>query len=168
MSIVKNILHYDSGAIRSDDGDKLKLTDLYEELKGHNDLKDLLSDVEHDKNKFVNMCTRSKKSLCNSKEVISMLGRVENLLSINTSIYGDEDNWKKGISIIRSINSVFRHLVLYLLADTKEDHLAAIIFNVLAIDATECKIRTGELEITYDGRCDGKHLEAYYGFNNVK
>ena len=167
MSIVKNMLHYDSGAIRSDDYGKLQLTDLYEELREYPDILRLGQDIEHNENKFIGYYS-NRGVTYETTEVISMMGRIDKLLSVNTSVYGNADNWKKGISIVRSINSIFRHLVLYFLADTREDHLAAIIFNVLAVDATERKIKSGALEITYDGRCDGEHLEVYYGLNDNK
>lgn len=46
--------------------------------------------------------------------------------------YGDH-NWKKGIPASRCISSAFRHLWQYLSGDRSEDHLSAVVFNVVCI-----------------------------------
>ena len=43
------------------------------------------------------------------------------------------NNWKKGITTERFIESASRHWAEYLLGETEEDHLSAVIFNVLGI-----------------------------------
>ena len=165
MSIVKEILHYDSGAIRSNDDDLVRLTELYEELSGHNDIKDLVSSIEHNKNDFITFIIEGE-NLQNKLGVRIMMSRVEKLLTDNSETYGDIDNWEKGIAIYRTIDSIFRHLILFLSGDTKEDHLAAIIFNALALDATEQKIRVGILDSDYDERHDVNAARVYYDLHD--
>jgi len=45
----------------------------------------------------------------------------------------EANNWKKGISTERFIESAFRHWAEYLLGETDEDHLSAVVFNILGI-----------------------------------
>lgn len=45
----------------------------------------------------------------------------------------EANNWKKGITTERFIESACRHWAEYLLGETEEDHLSAVIFNVLGI-----------------------------------
>lgn len=45
----------------------------------------------------------------------------------------EANNWKKGISTERFIESAFRHWAEYLLGEKEEDHLSAVVFNVLGI-----------------------------------
>ena len=43
------------------------------------------------------------------------------------------DNWRKGIPVSRCFSSALRHLYQFGEGRSDEDHLAAVIFNVLAI-----------------------------------
>ena len=45
--------------------------------------------------------------------------------------YGDR-NWEKGIPISNLLNHCIRHIYLYILGDTSEDHLAHGAWNLLA------------------------------------
>ena len=45
----------------------------------------------------------------------------------------EANNWKKGISTKRFVESAFRHWAEYLLGETDEDHLSAVVFNVLGV-----------------------------------
>ena len=45
----------------------------------------------------------------------------------------DDNNWKKGIPTDRFIESACRHWAEYLLGETDEDHLSALVFNVFGI-----------------------------------
>ena len=45
----------------------------------------------------------------------------------------DDNNWKLGIPTGRFIESTCRHWAQYQLGETGEDHLSAVIFNVLGI-----------------------------------
>ena len=46
--------------------------------------------------------------------------------------YGD-NNWQKGIPASRLIASALRHLFSWILGGVEEDHLSAVLFNVMAI-----------------------------------
>lgn len=46
--------------------------------------------------------------------------------------YG-EDNWTKGMPASRFLESLMRHVEAYRLGDHEEDHLAAVLFNAMAI-----------------------------------
>jgi hypothetical protein len=46
--------------------------------------------------------------------------------------YGDH-NWRKGIPASRCISSAFRHLYQYFMGDRSEDHLSAVVFNIVCI-----------------------------------
>ena len=45
----------------------------------------------------------------------------------------DDNNWKLGIPTGRFVESACRHWSQYLLGETDEDHLSAVIFNILGI-----------------------------------
>lgn len=45
----------------------------------------------------------------------------------------EDRNWEKGIPISRCFNSAMRHLVKYLAGWDDEDHLAAVVCNVMFI-----------------------------------
>lgn len=51
----------------------------------------------------------------------------------------DDNNWKKGIPTKRFIESAWRHWGEYLLGETEEDHLSALVFNVFGIMYNEIK-----------------------------
>ena len=46
--------------------------------------------------------------------------------------YGDR-NWEKGMPFSRYVQSLMRHVVKFLCNDKDEDHLAAIMWNAMAI-----------------------------------
>lgn len=46
--------------------------------------------------------------------------------------YGDR-NWEKGIPASRCLASTMRHLFDWVLGDRSEDHLSAVLFNIMAI-----------------------------------
>lgn len=46
--------------------------------------------------------------------------------------YGDH-NWQKGIPASRCISSALRHAWQYLIGDFSEDHLSAVVFNIVCI-----------------------------------
>lgn len=63
---------------------------------------------------------------------VSALKRVA-LLYANGAKKYDADNWKKGMPYRRVYASLLRHAFAFGEHDTTEDHLAAIIFNAMAI-----------------------------------
>jgi len=60
-----------------------------------------------------------------------------------------ERNWEKGIPVSQYVSSALRHLYQYLAGDRSEDHLAAVIFNIMAIMHHEEKIKKGVLDKSY-------------------
>jgi len=49
------------------------------------------------------------------------------------------NNWKKGIPTERFFSSALRHLIQYRLGENDEDHLSAVVFNILGIIYNEEK-----------------------------
>ena len=45
----------------------------------------------------------------------------------------DENNWKLGVPTERFVEAVCRHWAQYLLGEIDEDHLSAVVFNVLGL-----------------------------------
>lgn len=60
------------------------------------------------------------------------LTRLAHLMSRGAEKYG-EHNWSKGMPISRFYSSGLRHLMQFALGDKSEDHLAAVLFNIMAI-----------------------------------
>lgn len=58
----------------------------------------------------------------------------------------DRDNWRKGIPASRCLASAFRHLYQYQHGDRSEDHLSAVVFNMLCILTWEQTGRTDMLD----------------------
>lgn len=63
---------------------------------------------------------------------MDLLIRVANWMGQGADKYG-ENNWRKGQSVWYCVGSILRHLTKYMMGCRKEDHLAAIIFNVFSI-----------------------------------
>lgn len=64
----------------------------------------------------------------------------------------DDRNWEKGIPVSRCIDSAIRHLIKYLDGWQDEDHLAAVLFNIMAVM---------HFEETREDMCDLPWQEAY-------
>lgn len=71
--------------------------------------------------------------------------------------YSDR-NWEKGMPISRYEASAHRHLAGYMLGDTQEDHLSAMLFNVGAIMHHEYHIKRGSLPQSLDDRPEIRRL----------
>lgn len=76
----------------------------------------------------------------------SALRRVAELYARGAEKYGDR-NWQKGIPINRLYASLLRHIYQWAEGDNVEDHLAAVIFNAMAIMWTEEQIEEGNLPV---------------------
>ena len=63
--------------------------------------------------------------------------------------YGDR-NWEKGQPISRYIDSSLRHIYNYLEGEQEEDHVAAAIWNLMAIIHTSEKVEDGTLPAALD------------------
>jgi len=60
------------------------------------------------------------------------LKRVADLYTKGAEHYGDR-NWEKGMKFSRFFASLLRHAYQFSMGETDEDHLAAVVFNALAI-----------------------------------
>jgi len=60
------------------------------------------------------------------------LRRVADLYTKGAEHYGDW-NWAKGMPFTRFLSSLHRHLQQFVMGEDDEDHLAAIVFNAMAI-----------------------------------
>jgi hypothetical protein len=65
--------------------------------------------------------------------------------------YG-EGNWTNGMPFVRTIGSMLRHTIHYLLGDNREDHLAAIRTNAGFLIDFEERIKLGLLPKELDDR----------------
>lgn len=77
------------------------------------------------------------------------LKRLAELMGRGADKYGDR-NWEQGIPISRFYSSAFRHLQQWQLGDTDEDHLAAVLFNVMGIMHTLHMIKDFKLPAELD------------------
>lgn len=75
---------------------------------------------------------------------ISPLRRLADLYTRGAEKYGDR-NWEKGQPITRYYSSMFRHMIQWASEDREEDHLAAVIWNAMAIMWTEEEIDKGNV-----------------------
>ena len=132
MSIIsREVVVYKSGGMRESDRGELKLSEVDIRKLFNLDLLDIENN-EIDRVKIVNA-----KDIKSTKVFPTILkNRYEVLMDKGTNKY-DSENWKLGLSSIRCIDGIFRHLLKYYLGDTSEDHLAAIVFNVIAIMQVE-------------------------------
>ena len=65
--------------------------------------------------------------------------------------YG-EGNWTNGMPFVRTMGSLLRHAIYYLMGDDKEDHLAAIRTNAGFLIEFEERIKLGLLPKELDDR----------------
>lgn len=68
------------------------------------------------------------------------LWRVAMLYTRGAAKYG-ENNWQKGIPSQQMLASAMRHMEAYRRGDEEEDHLAAVVWNVLAMMQYEAEGR---------------------------
>ena len=59
----------------------------------------------------------------------------------------EERNWEKGMPVSRCVASLYRHLMYYHQGHRNEDHLAAILFNAMAIIHYEEMVKRGMLPL---------------------
>lgn len=74
------------------------------------------------------------------------LTRLASHMAKGAEKYGDR-NWEKGIPVSRLYSSALRHLYSYAMDDVEEDHLSAVLFNVMAIIHIQEKVASGELPV---------------------
>jgi hypothetical protein len=73
--------------------------------------------------------------------------RLAKRLEWGATKYGDR-NWEKGLPLRRYAESVARHFYQHMHGDRAEDHLAAVMFNVMAWIHTEEEVAAGRLPNT--------------------
>lgn len=74
------------------------------------------------------------------------LTRVAGLLARGAAKY-DERNWEKAegeAELTRFKASALRHLMQYLAGETDEDHMAAVVFNLMGAHLVEWKMKNGK------------------------
>ena len=103
----------------------------------------------HDSGERQNFTTGAIRDTADEKpriDLISpfMLERVGEWLRKGAVKYA-ERNWEKGMPVSRCIASLYRHLTYYHQGCTNEDHLAAIIFNAMAVIHYEEMVANGIL-----------------------
>jgi len=59
-------------------------------------------------------------------------------------------NWEKGLSFSSTVASLERHIQKFKLGDKSEDHVAAILFNAMALAHFEEEIKAGRLPVSLD------------------
>ncbi len=69
-----------------------------------------------------------------------MLNRLQSLLYRGAEKYG-EGNWERGDYMSRAFDSLVRHMLQFYLGDTSEDHLAAMVFNIMCLMVYEHNIQ---------------------------
>lgn len=70
--------------------------------------------------------------------------RLAQLLERGAKKYGDH-NWTKGIPASRYLSSLLRHAGQFASGCTKEDHLAAVVFNTMGLMDLQTRCASGEL-----------------------
>jgi hypothetical protein len=79
------------------------------------------------------------------------LDRLAALYARGEQKYG-ANNWQKGISMMRTFGSLLRHAYAWVLGDTSEDHLAAVIWNAIALMWLEREIANYSRPANLDDR----------------
>jgi hypothetical protein len=82
---------------------------------------------------------------------IGPMERVAALYTRGAAKY-DDDNWRRGMPFKRVIDSLLRHLTAWRKGEADEDHLAAVVFNAMALMEYEDAIRNGNLPPELDDR----------------
>ena len=63
----------------------------------------------------------------------------------NGAIKYEDRNWEKGLPLSRFVDSAQRHMNAFMSNDRTEDHLAAVLWNVMGYLWTENEINNGRL-----------------------
>lgn len=86
---------------------------------------------------------------------MDLLARVSVHYGLGAKKYG-ANNWRRGQSVKHCIASVMRHLMKYQMGMEDEDHLSAIVFNVLSIMNVEVYHKGEEVDDFRKSWKDGK------------
>jgi hypothetical protein len=54
-------------------------------------------------------------------------------------------NWEIGFPLSRTLDSLLRHILQFMIGDTSEDHLTAIACNIMFIQHTQFMVEHGKL-----------------------
>lgn len=99
-------------------------------------------------------CTGSRRGVSTGKpryDLISIHGlkRLAEHLSKGAAIYG-ERNWELGQPVSRFYESALRHLFQWREGENTEDHLAAVLFNIMGIIHIQTEVELGNLPAELD------------------
>lgn len=91
-------------------------------------------EVEQALQKFESGAVRSTDADSERYDLITPIGlrRLAETCALGAARYG-ERNWEKGIPASNLLNHALRHIVLYMMGDTSEDHIAHAAWNLLAV-----------------------------------
>lgn len=95
-----------------------------------------------------------------------MIDRLAALYSRGEVKYG-ANNWQKGIDMMRTFGSLLRHAYAWVLGDTSEDHLAAVIWNATALMWLEAEIAEHNRPSELDDR-QMAMTRVIYSYNDDK
>lgn len=87
------------------------------------------------------------------------LKRVSHRYQYGEMKYGATDNFKKGLPVSNCWDSAMRHLIEYMEGDNKEDHLAAVVWNVFCIMEME---KNHPEMVDIESRAGKKSSPEYY------
>lgn len=87
-----------------------------------------------------------------------LINRVEGVLARGAKKYGTH-NWQRGNHLSRSLESLDRHRMQWDLGDTSEDHLAAMVCNIMFLMVHENTLQQGKNFWDDEGNSLGKHPE---------
>jgi hypothetical protein len=76
--------------------------------------------------------------------VPSALRRLAIQLEAGARKYADR-NWEKGMDADRYVDGIYRHLWAFMEGQTDENHLGALLFNVVGLSHTYDMVRAGQL-----------------------
>jgi hypothetical protein len=105
----------------------------------------------HNIKQFETGAVRSKDADDERYDLITPIGlrRLARTYAEGAKKYGDH-NWLKGIPASDLLNHAIRHLVLWSLGDTSEDHLAHAAWNIFSLMHFE-ETRPSLIDIVYRG-----------------
>lgn len=107
-----------------------------------------------DSGKREEFSTGAKRDTQNDKPRFDLLPvpallRVAELYRKGAVKYG-EGNWTKGMPFSRVYASLLRHLYAFILGETTEDHLSAVVFNTFCLMTFQDAIKAGRLPAELD------------------
>lgn len=91
-----------------------------------------------------------------------LLNRLQSLMVRGAKKYG-AGNWLRGDYMSRPFDSLVRHMLQFYLGDTSEDHLAAMVFNIMCLMVYEHNLQYNK-EFTDE---EGNKLDTFKEFADI-